>query len=88
MEGLFAAFERASAWQAYVIHFIYQSGGHAGVEKGVPSVGCSMGNKQEVEGNLLAGAPCRPGKWWGDPCFFGLALHVGTAFYILFPESG
>lgn len=74
MEGVFDALEWASAWQVRVIHVIYWAGGHAGVEKGVFLVGSSVGNKQKAEGNLLAGAPCRPGKWWEAPCFFGLAL--------------
>lgn len=77
MEGLFAALEWASAWQVHVIHVIYWAGGHAGIEKGVLLVGSSVGNKQKAEGNLLAGAPCRPGEWWGDPLLLWISSACG-----------
>lgn len=76
MEGLFAALEWASAWQVHVIHVIYWGGGHAGVEKGVLLVGSSVGNKQKAEGNL-AGAPCRPGEWWGGPLLLWISSACG-----------
>lgn len=48
----------------------------------------------EWKGTVDGGNPfsrsslCRPGKWWGSPCFFGLAPHLDTGLYVLVHEPG
>lgn len=87
-ECFFAALEWAAPWQVHIIHFINWAGGYAGSEKGVFNVECRMEMGGRWRKPFHQELPVQTSQMEGDPCFFGLAPHLGTGFYVLVSEPG
>lgn len=95
MEGFFAALVWAAAWQVHVINYISWARGYGGSEKSVsnrntsaPVCRIEMSGRWKKPLQQELPVPVQTRKMVGSHCFFGLAPHLGTGFYVLVSEPG